>query len=110
MAVQNFKIALESVFIHRRLHLTLTERNRQNELRASDRAYIGKENESDWLKRQSIRNRKEKKMRVRLIGQERQRIKSESRRALMNIGQHLLENPSCASQYTDTKFSILARG
>ena len=26
------------------------------------------------------------------------------------IGQDLLENPTCASQYSDTKFSILARG
>ena len=26
------------------------------------------------------------------------------------IGQHLLENPPCASQYSDTKFFILARG
>ena len=26
------------------------------------------------------------------------------------IGQHLLENPSCASQYSDTKFSVHARG
>ena len=26
------------------------------------------------------------------------------------IGQHLLENPSCASQYSDAKFSVLVRG
>ena len=26
------------------------------------------------------------------------------------VRQHLLKNPSCASQYSDTKFSIFARG
>ena len=26
------------------------------------------------------------------------------------IGQHLLQNPTCANEYNDNKFSILARG
>ena len=26
------------------------------------------------------------------------------------IGQHLLQNPTCAREYNDNKFSILARG
>ena len=26
------------------------------------------------------------------------------------IGQHLLQNPTCAHEYNDNKFSILARG
>ena len=45
---------------------------------------VFKQNKSLVKKTQPIRNRKEKKTRVRLIGQERQSIRSEIKRALMN--------------------------
>ena len=36
----------------------------------SDRVYIGKKKESDWLKKATNQDKKEKKTRMRLIGQE----------------------------------------